>query len=308
MDYSHVLEYITSGEEKADEFQGDTEEIVMCLKEDATLGLYLIHHLLEIGHEFEEKSPITESIMNMLNQGDFDDSVDELSPLAGDSISAIIALIELKTSFGVCNNVIERFFQMREPVHHLHYRLQIMKCLLDELHNNGHHHMPIPWGVLDELVDDDDFKIFLKKDEVRYGIEAYIFDELDRLNHFQPNNDAVSGLILGINLMCSKLELEDTEEVATGYLSRYLHTLSQTCYVLVDQVVEEEEKRNLLTRSMHLLNAALINSENDETRQRLDVSAFSGSKVDDLPWEDISRGQILHLIQHISIILGGAHQ
>jgi len=311
MDEDAIYNYITDGDEESDELKFTTDDIVTCLKENTPLGLYLIHHLLETDYVFEDKKRVFECILSLLDRGDFDDSLHEMSPYTHDCISGIIALIELDISHEYCEHIIARFRSRSEPAPHLQYRLDIMNCLLNEQQNRNHlhnqSHMPNPWPVLREL-DDEESKIFLTKDEVRYGIEAYIFDTLEHIEDDKYRDKYVKELLGGIELICSLQELEDFEEVATGYLSRYLHTLSQTCFFLTQCVDDEKVKRKLLIRSKHLLNAALIYTENDESHHLLSPSAFFGSKVDNLPWDAITRVQVEQLIDSISIALGGDYQ
>ncbi|MBT5594891.1 MAG: hypothetical protein HOH79_00145 [Euryarchaeota archaeon] len=321
MDEEAIYNYITDGDEESGELKFTTDDIVKCLEENTPLGLYFTHHLLQTDYVFEDKKSVFECIFNLLYRGDFDDSEHKISQDTYDSISGIIAIIELDISPGKCEEIIAHFRNKDEHPPHLRYRLNIMNCLLSEQQNHDHHHyqshMPEPWPVLREL-DDEDSKIFLAKDEVRYGIEAYIFDRLEDIenNNYAGNNYAdnnlrgkyIEYLSDGLDLICSHQELEDYEEVATGHLSRYLHTLSQTCFFLTQCSDDEKVKIKLLIRTKHLLNAALIYAEDDETHQFLSPSALFGSKVDNLPWDEITRVQVEQLIDFVSIALGGDYQ
>ena len=311
MDEEAIYNYVTDGDEESGELKFTTDDIVTCLKENTPLGLYFTHYLLETDYVFEDKKRVFECISNLLYSGDFDDSEHKISQDTCDSISGIIALIELDIFPGRCEEIIAHFRNKYEHSLHLRYRLDIMNCLWNEQQNHHHYqsHMPEPWPVLREL-DDEDSKIFLAKDEVRYGIEAYIFDRLEEIenNNYADNNlrgQYLDDLVHGLDLICSHQELDDYEEVATGHLSRYLHTLSQTCFFLTQCSDVEKVKLKLLIRTKHLLNAALIYAEDEETHQVLSPSALFGSKVDNLPWDEITRVQVEQLIDFVSIALGG---
>lgn len=320
MDEEAIYNYITDGDEESGELKFTTDDIVNCLKENTPLGLYFTHYLLETDYVFEDKKRVFECIFNLLYRGDFDDSEHKISQDTCDSISGIIALIELDIFPERCEEIIAHFRNKDEHPLHIRYRLDIMNCLWNEQQNHHHHyqsHMPEPWPVLREL-DDEDSKIFLAKDEVRYGIEAYIFDRLEDIenNNYAGNNYAdnnlkgkyIEDLLDGLDLICSHQELDDYEEVATGHLSRYLHTLSQTCFLLTQCSDVEKVKIKLLIRTKHLLNAALIYAEDEETHQVLSPSALFSSKVDNLPWDEITRVQIEQLIDFVSIALGGDYK
>lgn len=288
MDEEAIYNYITDGGEESRELKFTTDDIVTCLKENTPLGLYFTHHLLETDYVFDGKERVFECILNLLYSGDFDDSEHKISQDTCDSISGIIAIIELDISPWKCKEIIAYFLDKGEHPSHLRYRLNIMNCLLQEQQNHDHHHfqshMPNPWPVLREL-DDEDSKIFLTKDEVRYGIEAYIFDRLEAIenNNYADNNlrgKYINDLVGGLDLICSRQELEEYEEMAAGHLSRYLNTLSQTCFFLIQCSDDDTVKEKLLIQSKHLLNAALIYAEYNETHQLLSPSALFGSKVE----------------------------
>ncbi|MDA8759288.1 hypothetical protein N9M83_03545 [Candidatus Poseidonia alphae] len=312
MDEEAIYNYITDGDEESGELKFTTDDIVKCLEENTPLGLYFTHHLLQTDYVFEDKKSVFECIFNLLYRGDFDDPEHKISQDTYDSISGIIAIIELDIFPGKCEEIIARFRDKDDQLPlHLLYRLDIMTCLLREQHDNSDNqsHMPKPWPVLRELDDEDSKKIFLAKDEVRYGIEAYIFDCLENIENDKNYRDKyIEDLLDGLNLICSDQELEEYEEVATGPLSRYLHTLSQTCFFLTQCSDDEKVKIKLLIRTKHLLNAALIYAEDDETHQFLSPSALFGSKVDNLPWDEITRVQVEQLIDFVSIALGGDYQ
>lgn len=298
-----ALEYVCHGTMPIRLRENATDWVIEYLQHDRTMGMMALSTMIHDENVSFEPDRIFECLSDLLQQGDFDNSMESISPFADDFVAAVYSLFELipekrQHLYRFQENQIFSTNLVTET-----RRLCLHFVLEDESQEFVDSHPPSIWenlshiekGVKEEL---------LMKEEVRYTLEASILHDLQHLSN--PNSQPlVEPLLNNLNSLYSMIDFEQTSYLSSTFLGGYIETLGQAYFLLAKHLEKDEDMLACFEKSRFFLEEALDVVEDTGEETLLPIRAMHNPSFEHLPWDELTAHQSMQLIEYIDSLIGG---
>ena len=298
-----ALEYVCHGTMPSRLQENATDWVIEYLQHDRTMGMMALSTMIHDENVSFEPDRIFECLYDLLQRGDFDNSMESISPFADDFVAAIYSLFELVPEK---RQLLYRFQENQIFLTNLvteTRRLCLHFVLEDESQEFDNSHPPSIWENLSRIENGAKEEL-LMKEEVRYTLESSILDDLQHLSN--PNSHLlVEQLLNNLNSLYSMVDLEQIEYLSSTFLGGYIETLGQAYFLLAKYLENDEDMLDCFEKSRFFLEEALDTVEGTGEEPLLPIRAMHNPSFEHLPWDELTAHQSMQLIEYIDSLIGG---
>lgn len=297
-----ALEYVCHGTIPTGLQENVTDWVLELIEHDRTMGMMVLSTMIHDENVSFEPDRIFEYLSSLLQRGDFDDSMESISPFADDFVAAVYTLFELIPERR------EQLYQFQKnPIFSTNGASEIRQlCLnfvLDDESETYNQSPPPPiWNKLSQI-DDDIREELLMKEEVRYALESSILDDLRNLSNLDSHLG--ESLLHNLNSLYAMIDFEQTGYLSSTFLGAYIETLGQAYFLLAKHLENDEDMSACFEKSRFFLEEALDVVEDAGEETMLPIRAMHNPSFEHLPWDELTSRQSMQLIRYIDSLIGG---